>query len=610
MKKLFIAFYCVAVVLASCSKQATEAVSGEDAVAVSNDGQIRFAAQDAAFLADSKAATGTSVVSSMDQFYVSCTTGTLGSETQKWTSVSFTGSTLYAGGKYWPHTDEGYHFYASNNPMVFHTDSPTVAAVNSKDVVCAYLPSPVYKEQNTLTFEHIFARIGDVILTAMPTYTITNVSIRIVPKISGTYNVRTGAGWSNGTGWSGTSNGTSTVIANTCPATNTNDVWLIPGEYQLLATWTASKDWNATTNAYDYVRTFTDVAANVNIVGGKVNAITATLGGSAKEIEFIVTIKPWRSTATEAPFPSSNDGRSYLTFSSTGSNTLSYSNYGGNSPTLYYSYNLYDWYTWTAGDAKDFSSSKPLYVCGNNPSGLSTSSSRYSKFSISGSGSVSCGGNIMSLINYSTPPSAIPSDYCFKELFSGCAKLASAPVLPATTLTNGCYMRMFQACTSLTAAPSLPSTSLGSFCYANMFMGCTGLTTAPDLPAKTITLQCYADMFSGCSSLVTAQPILPATNLASSCYARMFQDCTSLTTAPELPATELVNDCYSGMFYNCTSINYIKALFTTTPSNSYTQNWVYRVAASGTFVKNTAASWSVSGVNGIPSGWAVQTAAY
>jgi hypothetical protein len=62
------------------------------------------------------------------------------------------------------------------------------------------------------------------------------------------------------------------------------------------------------------------------------------------------------------------------------------------------------------------------------------------------------------------------------------------------------------------------------------------------------------------------------------------------------------------MFTNCSKLNYIKAMFTTTPSTTYTQNWVSGVAASGTFVKNSAASWDVSGVHGIPSGWTVETA--
>lgn len=59
------------------------------------------------------------------------------------------------------------------------------------------------------------------------------------------------------------------------------------------------------------------------------------------------------------------------------------------------------------------------------------------------------------------------------------------------------------------------------------------------------------------------------------------------------------------MFQDCTSLNYIKANFTTTPSSTYTNNWVNNVAPTGTFVKNHNASWDVTGNNGVPTGWTV-----
>ena len=61
------------------------------------------------------------------------------------------------------------------------------------------------------------------------------------------------------------------------------------------------------------------------------------------------------------------------------------------------------------------------------------------------------------------------------------------------------------------------------------------------------------------------------------------------------------------MFNSCSNLNYVKAAFTTTPANTYTNGWLIGVAATGTFYKNSAASWDVTGVNGIPSGWTVET---
>jgi hypothetical protein len=63
------------------------------------------------------------------------------------------------------------------------------------------------------------------------------------------------------------------------------------------------------------------------------------------------------------------------------------------------------------------------------------------------------------------------------------------------------------------------------------------------------------------------------------------------------------------MFNGCTNLNYIKAMFTTAPSSSYLSNWVSGVSASGTFVKNSAATWeNTFGPSAIPTGWTVETA--
>ena len=48
-------------------------------------------------------------------------------------------------------------------------------------------------------------------------------------------------------------------------------------------------------------------------------------------------------------------------------------------------------------------------------------------------------------------------------------------------------------------------------------------------------------------------------------------------------------------------------MFLTTPGTSYTGSWLSGVAANGTFVKNKDATWNVTGIHGIPSGWTVLT---
>ena len=228
-------------------------------------------------------------------------------------------------------------------------------------------------------------------------------------------------------------------------------------------------------------------------------------------------------------------------------------------------------------------------------------------------------GNIMSLLfsdNYENQTDLTGYGNVFYRLFSGCTGVANIDnlVLPATTLVSGCYYQMFRDCTSLTSIPSglLPATNLTGcdWCYAQMFYGCTRLTSIPNglLPSTTLATSCYQNLFQGCSKLETVPSnLLPATTLATNCYGAMFYSCPLLTTAPDLPARKLVNGCYSNMFNGCKKLNYIKAMFTTTPTN-YASYWVYGVAATGTFVKNSAATWNVSGPNGIPSGWTIQTA--
>ena len=228
----------------------------------------------------------------------------------------------------------------------------------------------------------------------------------------------------------------------------------------------------------------------------------------------------------------------------------------------------------------------------------------------SSTGQYNVQGNIMSLIygdDYAEETGM--EEFCYYGLFNYDTNVVNAVnlSLPALTLTNSCYYGMFQGCTSLTTAPVLPATTLASNCYSDMFSGCTSLVNAPELPATTLANVCYQRMFEGCTSLTTA-PELPAQTLAVQCYSIMFSGCTGLITAPVLPATTLVSDCYSYMFQDCTSLNYIKAMFTTEPGTNYTTDWVSGVAASGTFVKNTTATWNVTGVNGIPTGWTIQTA--
>lgn len=160
------------------------------------------------------------------------------------------------------------------------------------------------------------------------------------------------------------------------------------------------------------------------------------------------------------------------------------------------------------------------------------------------------------------------------------------------------------------------SLSNKSYAFYNLFKSCTNLIEVSDnfLPATTLATYCYRYMFTGCTGLTKA-PALPATTLQQYCYQYMFNGCSALTTAPTLPAETLQNYCYQYMFQSCSKLNYIKAMFTTDPGSGknsnqarYSYNWVSGVASSGTFVKNSSASWDRTGNHAVPSGWNIQTA--
>ena len=193
-------------------------------------------------------------------------------------------------------------------------------------------------------------------------------------------------------------------------------------------------------------------------------------------------------------------------------------------------------------------------------------------------GSIAASGNTMSLFNFSD------------------------------TLIEKAFDSLFYNCTSLTTEPELPITDLSkaNYSYSGMFSGCTSLVQAPSLPATTLAQYCYSYMFNGCTSLTQA-PSLPATTLVQGCYAEMFMNCTSLVQAPELQATALAPYCYVEMFSGCSILNYVKAMFTDISAQCCLNSWLNNVSETGTFVKNSAATWDNTAA-GIPSGWTVQTA--
>jgi hypothetical protein len=223
---------------------------------------------------------------------------------------------------------------------------------------------------------------------------------------------------------------------------------------------------------------------------------------------------------------------------------------------------------------------------------------------ISSTGNFIVAGNILSLaaMDYTTVTTGT-----FTGIFKNSAKLVSAGdlVMPSTLQAN-CFKEMFFGCASLATAPTLPATTMEANCYQSMFEGCSNLTTAPNLPASTLATECYKQMFKSCSSLTTA-PALACETLVEGCYNSMFRECTSLAAAPALPAATLVRNCYSSMFNGCSSLRSVICMATSgINSNGSTSDWLNGVPNTaddhGEFVYNGSAVWPRN-YNGIPTYW-------
>jgi len=221
-------------------------------------------------------------------FKASCVTGAAGSDSAVWSNIAFAkNGTYWKGGKYWPTSNPSYRFYAvypGSYTMTAAAAGATIAASNAHDIVCAYASSSTYKTANTLTFNHIFARLGSVTVNQGSGYTISSITISITPKTGGTYNLRTGA-------WSSTTDGSATTIANKT-GSNSNDLYLVPGTYTLTASWTAANS--------PYSQSFSGKTVNVTLVAGKTNNITCTLTGNGTEVEFGVSLTAWSNNVVAA----------------------------------------------------------------------------------------------------------------------------------------------------------------------------------------------------------------------------------------------------------------------------------------------------------------------
>lgn len=274
MKKIFIAFICLAGLVCSCNQKPLDesiAQGPQEIVLTVEDESIDMDVE-------SKATAITTIPSKL---YWEGTTGTWKSETAKWSSTQKSVSSgKISTGQYQTATATAYNYYVSNNSITFASGGSTISATNTTDVIAGCTQAATTSTTPSVTLDHVFARTGTLTCNTQEGYNISNVSWKIQSKsggtggTAGTYNIAT-------KGWSGV-----TALAQQA-LTSSSDLYCTPGVYTITVTYTLTKG--------DYTTTLTK-SGDVTLVAGKVNNITTTAkGGSATQIVIGVTLTSWGS---------------------------------------------------------------------------------------------------------------------------------------------------------------------------------------------------------------------------------------------------------------------------------------------------------------------------
>lgn len=273
-KALFILSAMAVFSLASCNKLETEnGFVSEDNL------EMVFGVQgDGIEMAVTKA----TAVESVSSIYWSATTGSMGSDTEKYAPMQLSlDGTQFKTGKYWPSTSTAYNYYVSNVQFSWNGTShaATIAATNATDIV-AGTTTASYKSSPKVTVEHIFARTGSITLNAQSGYEIIGTTTWKIKSnanagTAGTYNIGSKT-------WSGTITALSQQTL-----TSGSDLYLVPGSYNIEITYTLKKG--------DFEKQYTK-NADVTFVAGAKNNITATAkvdDSDVSEIVLSVEVKPW-----------------------------------------------------------------------------------------------------------------------------------------------------------------------------------------------------------------------------------------------------------------------------------------------------------------------------
>ena len=198
-------------------------------------------------------------------------------------------------------------------------------------------------------------------------------------------------------------------------------------------------------------------------------------------------------------------------------------NQGGSAPSvsLQYSTDLTTWNTFTVGTTTITlaNTGDKVYFKANGTNDKLGGPQSYNFFSATGSGDVEVSGNIMYLLNGTTPATDLTStNTCaFAYLFYSMSNLKDATdlILPAENLASSCYRNMFIGCSNLENAPELPAATLAPYCYYQMFRYCERLQKVTMLATNVSASNAMSSWLESAGKKVTNPTVYVASGMGS-----------------------------------------------------------------------------------------------
>lgn len=417
-------------------------------------------------------------------------------------------------------------------------------------------------------------------------------------------------------------NGWNTTPASTMPAENIT----------YTAQWTAiNYTFDVATNegawsdesTADSVRTVSGIAALKRPTkdGFTFERWNTSADGTGTDMD--INALPPTSTTYYAIFSNTN----YFRFIAERATTISTSSVGTSptKPSLMYSNNGgATWITFTVGTTSvALAAGESVLFKGTNPAGFNPGCTTNSgdpsgKFwYFTSTDSVSVAGNIMTLVQGSSPTNEIPADNCFAAIMKGMKLVSAAKLVLPTTTRSGCYMYMFSS-SSIRIAPELPALNVAAYAYMGMFSKCNKLRIAPEIPATTVGANSMNRMFNLCTSLNKAPSELKALRLETASYSYMFYACSTATGLQKTPIIRAINmDAPSTsdgaamgmMFAQCNQLNNMSVRIKEWKKGSTyfaTNNWMSNITTTlGTFTCPSRLNATTRDVSHIKSNWTI-----